>query len=114
MVLRRCRRLLGDEERARDAMHDVFVQLLRREATLADSAPSSLLFRIATNVCLNLLRGDRRHPETRDEELLLQIAHAEDIESATSARRLLGRLFGPDRESTRTIAVSPSFTSTTV
>ena len=27
MVLRRCRRLLSDEASARDAMHDVFVEL---------------------------------------------------------------------------------------
>jgi RNA polymerase sigma-70 factor (ECF subfamily) len=60
---------------------------------------------MATNVCLNLLRSDRRHPETRDEELLHQIARAGDIESETGARRLLARIFGADQESTRTIAV---------
>lgn len=86
-------------------MHDVFVQLLRHEQTLDDTAPSSLLFRIATNVCLNLLRTDRRRPESPDDELLHQIARADDLESATAARRLLARLFGAEPETTRTIAV---------
>ena len=43
MVLRRCRKLLGDEQTARDAMHDVFVQVLSRADELTDQAPSSLL-----------------------------------------------------------------------
>ncbi|HWM85808.1 MAG TPA: sigma factor, partial [Kofleriaceae bacterium] len=42
MVLRRCRQLLHDDERARDAMHDVFVKLLRYQDRLEDTAPSSL------------------------------------------------------------------------
>src|SRR5688572_8571726 len=57
MVLRRCRRLLRDDQAARDAMHDVFVQVLSRESALSDHAPSALLFRIATNVCLNRIRS---------------------------------------------------------
>ena len=39
MVLRRCRKLLGDDQAARDAMHDVFVQVLSRADELADQAP---------------------------------------------------------------------------
>jgi DNA-directed RNA polymerase specialized sigma24 family protein len=58
MVMRRCRRLLRDEEKAVDAMHDVFVQLLRNEDRLQATATSSLLLQIATNVCLNKLRGE--------------------------------------------------------
>ncbi len=105
MVLRRCRRLLGDEHRAQDAMHDVFVQLLRNESRLQDSAPSSLLFRIATNVCLNLIRSAKRRPETSDGDLLQRIAGCEDTEARTTARSVLGRLFAREQESSRTIAV---------
>ncbi len=49
MVLRRCRRLLKDEQLALDAMQDTFVQLLRHEKKLEQVAASSLLYRIATN-----------------------------------------------------------------
>ena len=73
-VLRRCRFLLRDEEKAVDAMHDVFVQLLRYQGGLKNSAPSSLLHQIATRVCLNRLRGARRRPEDKDDELVLRIA----------------------------------------
>lgn len=105
MVLRRCRQMLKDEEHARDAMHDVFVQLLRHEQRLDGTAPSSLLFRIATNVCLNRIRSERRRPETRDDELLSRIALAADTGAQSSARVVLDRLFGKHQESTRTIAV---------
>ena len=57
MVLRRCRRLLRDDGKALDAMHDVFVEILRREQTLDQRAPAGLLLRTATNVCLNKLRS---------------------------------------------------------
>jgi RNA polymerase sigma factor (sigma-70 family) len=104
-VLRRCRFLLRDEERAVDAMHDVFVQLLRHQERLKHTAPSSLLHQIATRECLNRLRGTRRRPEDREDALMLRIASAEDTEARTVARGLLDRLFGQVPTSSRDIAV---------
>nr|WP_216627838.1 sigma-70 family RNA polymerase sigma factor [Corallococcus exercitus] len=104
-VLRRCRFLLRDEEQAVDAMHDVFVQLLRYQAALKDAGPSSLLHQIATRVCLNRLRGAKRRPEDRDDELVLKIAASGDTEARTAARGLLDRLFGRVPASSRDIAV---------
>ena len=105
MVLRRCRRLLVDEELAVDAMHDVFVLLLDRRDRLAATAPSSLLFTMATHVCLNRLRTRRRRPETPDQALLEQLVALDDPESKTSAIHALGRLFAGEKPSTATIAV---------
>lgn len=105
MVLRRCRKLLGDEQAARDAMHDVFVQVLSRADELADQAPSSLLFRIATNVCLNRLRTRRRRPEDGDPELLVQIAQETDPAARSAARAALDALFRHEPEDTALIAV---------
>ncbi|MEQ8274313.1 MAG: sigma-70 family RNA polymerase sigma factor [Deltaproteobacteria bacterium] len=105
MVLRRCRRLLADEEQAVDAMHDVFVQLLRNEDRLDGSAPSSLLFRMATNVCLNKIRTKKRHPEDKQAELLDALAALDDPEARTGAARFLSNLFGREQPSTATIAV---------
>ncbi len=106
MVLRRCRRLLRDEGKAQDAMHDVFVEIIRRQDTLDDRAPASLLMRTATNVCLNLLRSQRRHPEDRDEALLQSIAHDSGAaEGRSLARRALDRIFGDQPASTAIIAV---------
>lgn len=97
--------MLRDESWARDAMQDVFVQLLKREDSMSVDHPSSLLHRIATNVCLNLLRGRSRHPEDRDDDLLLRIASCQDEESRFEAANFLERIFGREKESTRTIAV---------
>lgn len=105
MVLRRCRRLLGDEELARDAMHDVFVNVLRHSDRLEDSAPSSLLYRIATRVCLNRIRSQKRRPEVPHSELLERIAHGEDPSRRSLARGVLERLFGSQPESSGAMAV---------
>jgi len=105
MVLRRCRRLLRDEDEALDACQDVFLRVFERRARLDARYPSSLLYRIATNVCLNRLRDSRREPVTRDEAVLTAIAKAEEPGAASEARLLLARLFGRHPESTRTMAV---------
>ncbi len=108
MVLRRCRRLLRDEAKAVDAMHDVFVEILRRKDTLDASAPAGLLLTTATHVCLNRLRGDRRKPEDSDDEMMFHIAalgSGANPETRTLAGRILDRLFAGQPESTRLIAV---------
>lgn len=105
MVLRRCRRLLRDEGLALDAMQDVFVQVVRHRTSLGGAAPSSLLFRLATNVCLNRLRTQRRKPEDADDELVLSIAQGLDEEARAQAASVLRRLFSAEAESTATIAV---------
>lgn len=103
MVLRRCRRLLRDEERALDAMQDVFVRVLQRQDSLKATYPSSLLYRIATNVCLNRIRDERL--DMPGDEVLIHIAGMEDPEPQLDARSILDRLFAKEKESTRTIAV---------
>jgi RNA polymerase sigma factor (sigma-70 family) len=105
MVLRRCKRLLADEEKALDAMQDTFVRVLRHSDRLNDRAPSSLLYCIATNVCLNILRSDRRHPKVSGDEILLNVASAEDVEEKAVTRHLLEGIFQRERSSTRVMAV---------
>lgn len=105
MVLRRCQRLLRDEDKAMDAMQDVFVQVMRRKGKLDTGAPSSLFHRIATNVCLNRLRSDRRRPTDPDDALLLTLVDAENLEERSAARALLARIFGREAISTLSIAV---------
>ena len=105
MVLRRCRFLLRDEDLAVDAMHDVFVNVLRGTHRLRPEGSASLLHRIATNVCLNRLRSARRHPLDADEELLHRIAGMDDLEGRTLAESALSAVFGKLPESTRTLAV---------
>lgn len=104
MVLRRCRRLLGDPAQAEDAAQDVFVQFIRNRETLTAEYPSSLLYRIATNHCLNLIRGSRRQ-EPHLETWLHEVAAWEDPAPRLEARSILAKLFRRHEESTRTMAV---------
>lgn len=105
MVLRRCRSLLRDEERAVDAMHDTFVRLLQSRDRLEDQGLSSLLWRVSTNVCLNQIRTQRRHPEDRDDQLLHAIAGWDETEERTLASRVLSAVFAREPSSTQTMAV---------
>ena len=104
MVLRRCRSLLGNEERARDAMQDTFVRLLKSRESLTGEAPSSLLYCIATNVCLNLIRAERRRPADCDEELVALAAGSDDVAAMSQARGLIDAIFGLEDPSTRVMA----------
>jgi RNA polymerase sigma-70 factor (ECF subfamily) len=104
MVLRRCRTLLRNEHKAADAMQDVFVQILRRREMDVD-APSSLLYRTATNVCLNRLRTERRHPEDGDDDLVQRIARLPEAEERSVAASVLNAIFAREPVSSRTIAV---------
>ena len=107
MVVRRCRKLLRDEAAALDAMHDVFVQLIREQERLDERAPAALLMRMATRCSLNKLRTRRRRPETLDGEgeLLERIATSPGAAGQVEARSFLELIFRREKESTGTIAV---------
>jgi RNA polymerase sigma-70 factor (ECF subfamily) len=105
MVLRRCRRLLIDEELAMDAMQETFVKLIRYQGSLDDKAPSSMLYTIATNICLNMIRTSQRRPRSAGDERLDFIASVEDVESRAVDRTLLDGIFRRERASTRVMAV---------
>jgi RNA polymerase sigma-70 factor (ECF subfamily) len=63
-VYRRCLRLLGDREAARDATQEVFVKVLRDMGKLAERETAlPWIYRVATNHCLNALRDARRRGE---------------------------------------------------
>lgn len=93
-----------------DAMQEVFVRLVRKQKKLRDQAPSSLLYTMATNISLNMIRSQRRRPqEAMDDEILLTIAGSENHEEAVLSSHFADRLLaeaevGPESVSTRTIA----------
>lgn len=101
MVHRRCRRLLRDDAEAADVTQEVFVRILRHRERLTDAHPSSLLYRVATNLCLNRLRDRRREAGTPVDLLLHRIASLDQLDAPV----LLDRLFRRQPESTRTMAV---------
>src|SRR5262245_43043011 len=105
MVLRRCRFLLRNDQDALDACQDVFLRIVERKRWLDARYPSSLLYRMATNVCLNRIRDRGRRHETAAEEQLFQIACADEPSGPSDARLLLDWLFARQPASSRTIAV---------
>lgn len=105
MVMRRCRSLLKDEEEAADAMQDTFVRLLRHKDRLQERGPSSLLYTIATNVCLNRMRSARRDRSDAAGESLERIAVDADHEEQVLTGHFLEQLFREQRDDTRTMAI---------
>lgn len=104
MVLRRCRKLLGNEADALDAVQETFVRVLERADRLVDDAPSSLLYRMATHICLNRIRSSSRYSALTSDPLVYEIAHLPDSGERVEARHLLQRIFRRQKASTRQIA----------
>lgn len=105
MVLRRCRKLLNDEDKALDAMQEVFTKVLLNKHRLKDQYPSSLLYRIATNICLNILRGQKNRTFNSEEDILENIAMYDEHEDRLMSADLLDHIFKREKPSTRVMAV---------
>jgi len=73
VIYARCKRLLRDEEAARDATQEVFIRVMRH---LAKTPPGDealrWISRIATNYCLNQIRDRQRLVSLEDLEAGLQ------------------------------------------
>ena len=105
MVLRRCRYLLKNEEKALDAMQDVFVNLISNCEKIENTYMSSLLYRIATNVCLNIIRDEKKRPETAGNEIFNYIADYNDPADNISVRDFIDLIFRDEKPSTKEIAI---------
>jgi len=104
MVLRRCRQMLRNEDFAADAMQETFVKILRSSQRLNARYPSSLLYRVATNVCLNVMRTRRRHPSVSADLLLDGMAGTESMEDRILDTMTLEKVFEGARQGTREAA----------
>ncbi len=104
MVFRRCRSLLGDEDSALDAMQEVFIKLMRFSNRLNGQAPSSLLYTMATNHCLNLLSQRKRGPVQGSEEFFDMVPGKDRFVEAVQANAVLAEIFAQHDEKTRLIA----------
>ncbi len=105
MVLRRCRDILSNADAAADALQETFVRVLRHREALRDEHPSSLLYRIATNVCLNMMRSARRRPETDGELIVEMTPGRDDVEKGVLASVMVEDVLIGVKESTRRAAL---------
>lgn len=103
MVLGRCRTLLGNDADAMEATQDVFLRVFRNQGQFrGDASPSTWLYRVTTNHCLNLLRSRRRRPEDPVEDLSLV---PDSVLDTVEIRDLLDRLLKDQDERTRECVV---------
>ena len=64
LVRRRARGILGDDLEAQDALQEVFIRVIGAMGEFRrQSQPSTWLYRITTNLCLNRIRDGRRRRE---------------------------------------------------
>ncbi|MGC4119585.1 MAG: sigma-70 family RNA polymerase sigma factor [Myxococcales bacterium] len=104
VVYRRCLRLLGDREAARDATQEVFVRLLQHPDKLRERTVAvPFVFAVATNHCFNRLRDDRRRSRKLEAEAADRAEHSEDPSEALAQSMLAGPLFEGVDEETRAI-----------
>lgn len=105
MVLRRCRRMLRDEQSAYDAMHEVFLRVLSNQKRLTGTHPSALLYRMATNVCLNRIRDERRHVISEYLDIVHNVSFFGKQGDHASTRNLLEYVTKNEKKTIRNIAV---------
>jgi RNA polymerase sigma-70 factor (ECF subfamily) len=90
-VYRRIRRFYREQE-AEEVLHEVFLVLLERvEQFRGDASPSTWLYRIATNHCLNRLRNQQRRDALwleSSEDLWYQRHAGADQEAALTLRQV--------------------------
>ena len=92
VVLRRARRLLGDEHEAHDVLQDVFLALARDPEQFAQrSSMTTYLYSATTHACLNRLRN--RHTQSRllgvHASSIAPRSPSPDAEAWATARELL-------------------------
>jgi RNA polymerase sigma-70 factor (ECF subfamily) len=96
--------MLGDEDDALDAVHDVFIRLLRAEKSLHGRFPSSLLYTIATNTCLNRIRWKKRRREVGVEDFeALSLFRDDRRYGEVEARLVMDSILKNETALTRTI-----------
>lgn len=105
LVYRRCFRLLKSEEPAREATQDTFVRLLGNSKEITSENHAGLLYRIATNVCLNIIKKDSRSGTACSyDPLLVEIADSSHFEVKSLSLNLLETIFAKEKESTGVLA----------
>ena len=86
-------------------MHEVFLKVLSNQNRLTGEYPSALLYRIATNVCLNKIRNERKHSLNEYLDILHHTSFFENQQENVSAKNLLAYILAKEKETTRQIAV---------
>ena len=106
MVLRRCRFLLKDEEKALDAMQDTFIQIFENESKIKIFC-SSLFYIAATRVCLNKIKAEqlRTGPNFEEIEQFLADDYSDHESKKIEAQAVIESIFEKLDDQIRLIAI---------
>lgn len=92
-MLRRARRILGNEDDAREIVQEVFASLLEHGASFrGDSAITTWLYAATTNACLNRLRNAKTRAALLSANIVASAHASADAETAALVRDLLARV----------------------
>ncbi len=96
VIFHRCRRILGNEEDAVDAVQETFARVLvHYDEFRQEASPLTWMYRISTNLCLNQVRNRTGRADKRREHKALvgaiagSVAGAHEWERLHTVRRLL-------------------------
>jgi len=94
LVLRRARAVLGDEQAAKDALQEVFMRVYESQSEFREQAsPTTWLYRITTNHCLNLIRDRARRAELLEQRVAPAAAAGQDgPETRATLAQILARV----------------------
>ncbi|GHT72940.1 hypothetical protein FACS1894124_0470 [Spirochaetia bacterium] len=95
--------MLGNEDDALDAVQDVFVSLVKAAGKLHGRYPSSLLYTMATNICLNRIRWKKRHTEVPHDDQGASLFSIDRFPDRLEAEQIMETILRTESESTRTI-----------
>ena len=102
MVYRRARRLLKNDDLAGDCMHETFIKVMDSYERLDLERPSSLLYTIATNTALNMIKRDRT---VASDEQILAIADHDEQFKLFELKSTIGKIFQRNDDTTNSMAI---------
>lgn len=105
VVMRRARSILGNDELAQDAVQETFARVIARwDQFRGDASPTTWIYQITTNHCLNQLRNRTgRTQKLQQRQLELRPTEPEAVESFD--HDVLRRLLSECDEETRRVVV---------
>ena len=92
IIYGRCLKILGSEDDAKDAMHDVFFKLLHKFDSFHDQTHIvPWIYTVSKNHCFNVLRQQKKKSSI-DIELQLDTTHSMTCEDTLTLQKILGTL----------------------
>ena len=105
MVYRQCCRLLKSRDKALDAVQEIFLKLLLRRDTMTIQYPMSLLYRMATNYCIDRIRENRKFVPGEHLDLLNNLPYINPGENRLMAENVFAYILKNEKSESHHVAV---------